>query len=140
MQIIDNNVKEAMLQSLATSIMKDVDENNPNNFLFTDSDGVLLAKVPFDKAEVSNGVMLFSRHGNYKIGGAVEAETGNPVSLFRIDSTDASSNTITVLRGTVGTVLDMNADIKFNNINWSILDTVLLNNIKIVLESVCLHQ
>jgi len=140
MQIIDNNVKEAMLQSLATSITYGVDEDNPNNFLFVDGDGILLAKIPFDKAEVSDGVILFSRHGNYKIGGAVEAETGNPVKQFRIDSTDGSGNVITILRGTVGTILDVDADIKFNNINWSILDTVLLNNIKIVLESVCLHQ
>ena len=139
MDIVDDNIKRAMLAEIVNAIIDPADPNSYNEIKMQDVDGNELASIVFNKVEIdSTSVMsiIFKNKNSETLSGYVD-NTG-VVSTFTIDNIDGVSGL--ALQGKIGNVIDTEADLIFNNVNWQKDDTITLDSVRIVLEDVCLHQ
>ena len=142
MDIVSNTTKEAMLQQLSDDMIPD---GISENFIyFTDSNDVILGKLPFDDIATENTQdnpqLTFLRGvDNSNLEGTV-LESGRVVRFFVVDGSDGTETGDKIISGLVGTPADVAADIKFNRVDWVKRNGIELSNVAITLENVCLHQ
>ncbi len=140
MDITDGITKRNMLAQLAEQINPAAGEKN--FFHFTDEDGEEVAEVSFKFANIEGGssstpsIQFLNGTNIAGLDGTIK-KTGR-VKGFFINM--KGSDTERVVEGTVGIPTDLDADIKFNRIDWIKKNGIELSNVIITLENICLHQ